>query len=268
MAEYRSLYSVIPARVRDDKSLRPNAKLLYGELSTLAYAEGYCWASNAYLAELFDLAPKTVEALIKQLKDRGHIQIEVERDKQTNEVLRRKIWICGPPGSSVPPPLKNEGRSPQNQGDPPLKIEGKNNINNNTSNIPPIVPPEGDKPAKKQSRRREPKQAPDWKPERFEGFWALYPLKKSKQAAIRAWDRLKPDNALLAVMGRALQRQIASDEWQRGFGIPYPATWINGQRWTDEDKHTMPMPGAPPKRSTRACHTEMKNGEEVVVYDD
>ena len=30
---YRSLYSVIPARVRDDHSLRPNAKLLYGELS-------------------------------------------------------------------------------------------------------------------------------------------------------------------------------------------------------------------------------------------
>ena len=39
---YRSLYSVIPARVRDDHSLRPNAKLLYGELSALAQAEGYC----------------------------------------------------------------------------------------------------------------------------------------------------------------------------------------------------------------------------------
>ena len=44
---YRSLYSVIPARVRDDHSLRPNAKLLYGELSALAQAEGYCWAWNA-----------------------------------------------------------------------------------------------------------------------------------------------------------------------------------------------------------------------------
>ena len=48
---YRSLYSVIPARVRDDHSLRPNAKLLYGELSALAQAEGYCWAWNAHLAE-------------------------------------------------------------------------------------------------------------------------------------------------------------------------------------------------------------------------
>lgn len=76
----------------------------------------------------------------------------------------------------------------------------------------------------------------------------MYPVKKSKQAAIRAWDSLHPDDRLLAVMGHALQRQLASPEWQRkireeaGQGIPYPATWINGRRWEDEDK--LPAPGA------------------------
>ncbi len=54
MAEYRSLYSVIPARVRDDKSLRPNAKLLYGELSTLAYAEGYSKVGMSGLVRQID----------------------------------------------------------------------------------------------------------------------------------------------------------------------------------------------------------------------
>lgn len=62
----------------------------------------------------------------------------------------------------------------------------------------------------------------------------MYPVKKSKQAAIRAWDSLHPDDDLIAAMGRALQRQLASEDWQRGFGIPYPATWINGRRWEDE----------------------------------
>ena len=68
----------------------------------------------------------------------------------------------------------------------------------------------------------------------------MYPLKKSKQAAIRAWDSLRPDNQLLAEMGHALQRQISSPEWRRkireedGRGIPYPATWLNGRRWEDE----------------------------------
>lgn len=70
----------------------------------------------------------------------------------------------------------------------------------------------------------------------------MYPVKKSKQAAIRAWDSLHPDDMLLAVMGHALQRQLAGPEWRRkiceegGQGIPYPATWLNGRRWEDEDQ--------------------------------
>lgn len=70
----------------------------------------------------------------------------------------------------------------------------------------------------------------------------MYPLKKSKQAAIRAWDLLRPDDKLLAMMGHALRRQLSSPEWQRkirdedGQGIPYPATWLNGRRWEDEDR--------------------------------
>ena len=83
---YRSLYSVIPARVRDDHTLRPNAKLLYGELSALAQAEGYCWAWNARLAETLGISKRTVEGLLKQLRDLGHIRMEVERDPENQEV--------------------------------------------------------------------------------------------------------------------------------------------------------------------------------------
>ena len=131
---YRSLYSVIPARVRDDHSLRPNAKLLYGELSALAQAEGYCWAWNAHLAETLGISKRTVEDLLKQLRDRGHIQLEVERDPDTNEVIRRKIWICGPPGASVPP--ENGGRVPVKMAERIIQV-----ILN--KNIPPIIPPRG-----------------------------------------------------------------------------------------------------------------------------
>ncbi len=109
--------------------------------------------------------------------------------------------------------------------------------------------PFGDAPAKRR-RRREPKAAPDWKPDRFEGFWRMYPVKKSKQAAIRAWDLLRPDDGLLATMGRALQRQMAGEDWRRGFGIPYPATWLNNRRWEDEDRPPAETPGGsmPPER--------------------
>lgn len=111
---YRSLYSVIPARVRDDHTLRPNAKLLYGELSALAQAEGYCWAWNARLAETLGISKRTVEGLLKQLRDRGHIRMEVERDPENQEVLCRKIWIAGHLAPLYPLPLKMRGGSPQN----------------------------------------------------------------------------------------------------------------------------------------------------------
>ena len=240
----RSLYSVIPARVRDDHTLRPNAKLLYGELSALAQAEGYCWAWNARLAETLGISKRTVEDLLRQLRDRGHIRMEVERDPDSQEVLRRKIWICGPPGISVPPPRDFTGRVPVKMEGPPRENGGENNTSNSTEEYPPYSPPKGKAPARKRKRSNEPKEAPDWKPERFAAFWAAYPCGKSKQAAIRAWDKLRPDDALIHEMALGLKRAMKSEEWQRGIGIPYASTWLNNRRWEDEDK-PQPASGEP-----------------------
>lgn len=71
----------------------------------------------------------------------------------------------------------------------------------------------------------------------FTEFWKAYPNKKAKQAAAKAWKRLKPDRALFDVIMQALEAAKHSDQWSRDGGryIPYPATWINGQRWEDQD---------------------------------
>lgn len=98
------------------------------------------------------------------------------------------------------------------------------NPNTNT----PIAPTGG-------RRKNERKTEPDWKPERFEKFWRAYPVRKSKQAAIRAWDRLQAPDELLDAMAEALRRQLLRESWQRGFGIPYASTWLNQRRWEDEE---------------------------------
>lgn len=72
------------------------------------------------------------------------------------------------------------------------------------------------------------------KTERFEKFWEAYPRHESKQAAARAWDKLAPNDELLTAMARALAKQLKSEEWQRGIGIPYASTWLNQRRWEDE----------------------------------
>lgn len=94
-------------------------------------------------------------------------------------------------------------------------------------------------PLTPQRERRAPKKEqgrePAWKPERFAAFWRYYPRGESKRTAIAAWDKLKPDDALIDDIARALKRQMASEEWQRGVGIPYAATYLNQRRWEDRD---------------------------------
>lgn len=79
----------------------------------------------------------------------------------------------------------------------------------------------------------------------FAAFWAAYPRKAAKDKALRAWRRLNPDEALCQRMAEALERCKASREWRKEGGayIPYPATWLNGRRWEDEDA---PLPEAGP----------------------
>ena len=149
--------------------------------------------------------------------------------------------------------------------------ENRTQQNNNITKKeidPPYSPPKGEAPARKRKRSNEPKEAPDWKPERFAAFWAAYPCGKSKQAAIRAWDKLKPDDALIHEMALGLKRAMKSEEWQRGIGIPYASTWLNNRRWEDEDK-PQPSAGTAPSipSAPRSYHLEVIDGEEVVVYD-
>ena len=103
---------------------------------------------------------------------------------------------------------------------------------------------ESDTPPKRK-RRRSTKSVPDYEPELFERFWAAYPRGEDRQGAVAEWDSLRPDRETILAMSRALVRQKASEEWQRGIGIPYAVRWLRRRRWEDEIK----APAPPPERS-------------------
>lgn len=71
---------------------------------------------------------------------------------------------------------------------------------------------------------------------RFGAFWAAYPNKTGKGAALKAFQRIKPDDTLLDTMIAKLELMCASPQWQTDNGryIPNPATWLNQRRWEDE----------------------------------
>ena len=68
----------------------------------------------------------------------------------------------------------------------------------------------------------------------FNKFWQLYPRKQSKASALKSWNKVKPLE--YAKIFESLPVFIKSEQWTKSNGefIPYPATWLNQQRWNDE----------------------------------
>ncbi len=122
-------YSVIPATVLYNKELKANEKLLYAIITSLACKEGYCFASNKYLAEKLDANPKTVSSWISDLRDRGFIIVELIRN-ENKQIIQRRIYI-----NDVPYPLNNGYQCQSKNGQAiHQKVEDNNIRNNNKIN--------------------------------------------------------------------------------------------------------------------------------------
>ena len=89
-------YSIIPATVLYNKELKSNEKLLYAIITSLACKEGYCFATNKYLAEKLGVNPKTISSWISDLKDRNFIIVELIRN-ENKQIVERKIYINDAP---------------------------------------------------------------------------------------------------------------------------------------------------------------------------
>ncbi len=67
----------------------------------------------------------------------------------------------------------------------------------------------------------------------FNQFWEAYPKKVGRDAALKAWEKVKPpiDDVIYAL---AWQKQ--SEQWHKNNGqfIPNPSTYLKQGRWKDE----------------------------------
>ena len=80
----------------------------------------------------------------------------------------------------------------------------------------------------------------------FADFWKAYPRKIGKEAALKAWRKLKPDTALLTKMLDALDWQKKA--WLDPQFIPHPGTYLNGRRWEDDHEPVGSANGGQPKK--------------------
>ena len=197
MPDTPAYYAVIPASVRYDSRLKPNAKLLYGEITALCNKEGYCWAENKYFSDLYSVTKTTVSDWVKNLKDCGYIEVQIIYREGSKEILNRYIRL-------------SEGATQENQNTPPQKIQKDNTTNSNTTisttlNI-----------------------------DHFDGFWSVYPRKVGKSEARKMWAKKVKSEDTVKAIATNIEQRVLQGEWSDVKFIPYPATYLGQERWEDE----------------------------------
>jgi len=199
-------YAIIPATVRYDQRLTPNAKLLFGEITALCHQEGYCWAGNQYFADLYDVSKTSISTWIGNLKDAGHITVEMNYKEGSKHILNRYIRILG---EGIQENLHTPTRK---LNDPIQENFVDNNTVNNTKNI--TTNNIGD----------------------FDSFWRFYPRKAGKEAARKAWAKLRPDQHIMQMILDNVKERVEKGEWRKDNQsfILHASTYLNQKRWEDE----------------------------------
>lgn len=222
------------------------------------FKDGRWWTYNSVqgMTEIFPWwSAKQIRRIINSCRDQGAVLIanynKDGRDRTIWYSPSDELWTlygeanmgkCNFPNGQM---QVSDGASEIAQTSEPLPC------NTHVKDTP--LPPKGGRGGRR--RNKPPREAPDWKPERFAGLWQFYPKKgrQNKQDAMNAWDDLQPSDDLIATIGRALQKLKATDDWQRGVGIPYVATFLRGARWENAeelggDDGDQPPPGAVERR--------------------
>lgn len=137
---YESYYAVIPLKVLCCSALPLGARILYGLITNLTRKEGYCFATNAYLAEKMTdegkpLSIRTIQLWIEALKDNQFIFVNYDSSGAKDS---RKIWLHERDQRKFNernifhPPMKSEEKS---EKDPVKNFAGGGEIDFTQNNI-------------------------------------------------------------------------------------------------------------------------------------
>jgi len=85
----------------------------------------------------------------------------------------------------------------------------------------------------------------------FDLFWSAYPKKVGKKDAVKAWNKINPDESLVKAIIEGVERWKGTEQWNKDGGqfIPYPATFLRQERWNDEVQSIAPKQQAPAEKN-------------------
>lgn len=83
-------YAILPAHIRYDKNLTDSEKLLFCELTALSNVQGYCYAGNKYLSEIYGVTKETISRRVGRLEKKGYVRVVLIR--KGKEITGRHIY--------------------------------------------------------------------------------------------------------------------------------------------------------------------------------
>ena len=218
--ETPTYYAIIPADVRYDKDLRPNEKLLYGEITALSDKHGYCWATNRYFAELYEVTPKCVSKWINHLIEKGYLFSKIIYEEDGKTVSQRIICVR-PITLQEEPPIRQKEDTPIHQKEDTLSIKSSNIIiqDNNNTRV-------NDKEINKESQLEND----------FEELWKLYPRKAGKAKAFKAYKSAIKQGATNEQIRQGILNYIQwiKEHKTQAEYIKHGSTFFNERCWNDE----------------------------------
>ena len=71
-------FIIIPESIYRDEQLSPRAVLLYGLVRAFSSERGFCWASNAALAERLHVSKSRLSHLVSELRRHGFVRLQTD----------------------------------------------------------------------------------------------------------------------------------------------------------------------------------------------
>ena len=149
-------YAILPATIRYAEDLTELQKLLYAEITALAQANGYCYASNSYFANLYKKTSKRISSTIQDMAKKWYLEVKQNkewwwsREIYLGEIknIRKSFKIPANPiplETDTPIPEKKEGAIPL-ETDTLSHSSGNIIIQDNTTSVngieEPTTPPQ------------------------------------------------------------------------------------------------------------------------------
>jgi len=198
--------------------------------------DGICYPSMQKIADCLEVSEGQARRLINELVDGGFVKKSIQDGRRTNTFQINTTPCINAPLANMQPLQKC--KPSENAGSTLADMQGGSYLYNEPIKEPinkgTIVP-------------KEKAATSSLSHDDFLDFWLPCLKKKGKNPAHTAWKRMRKEKRtnlsateLVELYNKAVKVSAAENNGSKKFA-PHPSTWINQDRWDDDDDDYMPV---------------------------